>query len=555
MGDSVSINIDGRSLSVPAGINVIEAAELAGVEIPHFCYHPNLKVAGSCRMCLVSVGTPARDRATGAPVLNDDGTQKIAFMPKLAIACGTRVSEGMHIVTDSEQVRSAREGVIEFILANHPLDCPICDKAGECRLQEYSAKYGSGVCRYVEDKNVKPKRVEIGGGRVVLDAERCILCSRCIRICREVVGRDILQFTKRGSKNEIAVYGDDGRDSNYLLNIVDSCPVGALTETAFRFRMRTWFLRPTDGISAESSAGVNTRVWSREGEVYRITPRANPEVNDAWMTDSGRSEYRFMNCDSRFTAMRVDGAPCDAHYAVARAAEIFGMGGGLAIVASGRQTLEEQFMTSELARISGARVYAAAHLGEDDGFLLSCDRTPNMRGLFISGLISEYPGRDLGALSRDIRDGSVKSVISFGEDLIALGLEERDFKLANIIYCGSRDNPTARLAKVAVACPSVFEKSGLFVNRQFRLQKFEKAVEAPEGVEDEIAVLTRLINALGTSSYSVPEIGEVRKVMAAACPILPEGCAVGRGGVLLDPSKFSGIDFPEANALHFDKNE
>ena len=250
MGELVNINIDGKALQVPAGLNAIEAAKLAGVEIPHFCYHPNLPIAGSCRMCLVSIGTPARDRATGELVKNPDGSQKIAFMPKLAIACGTKVSEGMHIVTNSPQVESARKGVLEFILVNHPLDCPICDKAGECKLQEYSQAFGSCQSRYVEEKNSKPKRVKIGGGKVVLDAERCILCSRCIRTCRELLGRDVLGFSKRGSKSEICVYGDDGRDSNYLVNIVDGCPVGALTESAFRFKMRTWRGHKHEGLVA-----------------------------------------------------------------------------------------------------------------------------------------------------------------------------------------------------------------------------------------------------------------------------------------------------------------
>lgn len=551
MGDLVSINIDGRAVQVPAGLNVIEAAKYAGVEIPHFCYHPNLPVAGSCRLCLVSIGTPARDRATGEAILNEDGTPKIAFMPKLAIACGTKVSEGMHIVTNSQQVKDARAAVLEFILLNHPLDCPICDKAGECKLQEYANAYGRGESRYVEDKNAKPKLRPIGGGKIMLDAERCILCSRCIRFCREIIGRDILSFTKRGSKNEIAVYGDDGADSNYLVNIVDGCPVGALTETAFRFKMRTWFLRSVDSVSAESSAGINTRVWARGGEIYRITPRANKSVNDAWMTDSARGEYGIQNSPLRLRSPRVDGAPCDVSYALSRAVEIFNLGEGLGIVASARMSLEEQFILAELAKISGAKVYAAAHLGEDDGFLLSCDRTPNMRGLFATGLISEYPSRDLTNLASDVRAGLVKNILCFGEDLLSMGLEEKDFKLANVIFCGTMDNLTSHLAKVAIAEPTNFEKDGLFINRQFRIQEFKRVVEAPQGVIDLIELLIRMINSYGKTSYDKPSRGELRSLIFKEFGINLDGGKIPSDGVLMDSSKFASVKFPEKNALHF----
>lgn len=555
MGELVNINIDGKALQVPAGLNVIEAAKLAGVEIPHFCYHKNLPVAGSCRMCLVSIGTPARDRATGELIKNPDGSQKIAFMPKLAIACGTKVSEGMHVITNSEQVASARRGVLEFILVNHPLDCPICDKAGECRLQEYSQAFGSCESRYVEDKNVKPKHVKIGGGKVVLDAERCILCSRCIRTCREIMGRDILGFSKRGSKNEICVYGDDGRDSNYLINIVDGCPVGALTESAFRFKMRTWFLKASKSISTESSAGINTSVWSRSGKIYRITPRENQLVNNAWTTDSSRYEYEILNSDMHLASARVDGTPCSTPYAVSRAAEIMSAGGGNAIVASARLSLEELFMLKELAQIAGAKIYAASHLGEDDGMLLSADRTPNMRGLFLLGILDKYPQADLAELVAAVRNSEAKNILVCGDDLASMGFDEKDFKTANVIYCGVCDNETAQKAKVAIPTASVFEKSGIFVNRQFRAQEFEKAVEPSENSACEIELFTKFINIMGGAGFEKPGVGEVRARMASVVPELSGICEIPEGGLQLDFSKFAGVKFPEKQALHFDTNE
>ena len=555
MGEFVNINIDGKALQAPAGLNVIEAAKLAGVEIPHFCYHKNLPIAGSCRMCLVSIGTPARDRATGELVKNPDGSQKIAFMPKLAIACGTKISEGMHIITNSEQVASARRGVLEFILANHPLDCPICDKAGECRLQEYSQAFGSCESRYVEDKNAKPKRVKIGGGKVVLDAERCILCSRCIRACRELLGRDVLGFSKRGSKTEICVYGDDGGDSNYLVNVVDGCPVGALTESAFRFKMRAWFLKVSKSVSTESSAGINTKVWSRSNKIYRITPRENPLVNDAWATDSSRREHEILNPQTRLRSAMVDGTPCSTSYAVGRAVEIISSSKKFCVVASAGMSLEELFMLKELAVMTGAKVCAAAHLGDDDGMLLSADRTPNMRGLFITGLISEYPKRDLAELSESVKRGEIENILVCGEDLGSLGFDEKNFKSANVVYCGVRDCGTAQRAKVAIPTASVFEKSGVFVNRQFRAQEFEKAVDSPENIICEIELFTNLINMMGKAEFRMPTLARLRARMAAEIPTLSGICEIPETGLALDASKFAGVKFPEKTSLHFTANE
>ncbi|MFR6033114.1 MAG: hypothetical protein ACLUKN_08035 [Bacilli bacterium] len=192
--------------------------------------------------------------------------------------------------------------------------------------------------------------------------------------------------TKRGSKTEISVYPGGDNDSNYLLNVVDGCPVGALTEKAFRFQMRTWFLKATKSICAESSAGVNTRVWSREGKIYRITPRRNQAVNETWMSDSGRYIYRRFEPKNRLSVPRIDSSPCELQYAVDRCMEIMKLG-NIAIVANAWQTVEEQFVIAELAKACGAQVHMVSHLGDDDGKLVSADRTPNMRGAFVTGLI------------------------------------------------------------------------------------------------------------------------------------------------------------------------
>lgn len=548
----VNININGSDYSVTGGQNVLEACRSVGVEIPFFCYHPNLKVAGSCRMCLVSIGMPARDRATGELLKKSDGSSEIAFMPKPAIACGTKVAEGMHVITDSDAIKSCRESVLEFLLLNHPLDCPICDKAGECKLQEYTNKFGNGESRYIENKNVKPKKVEVAG-KILMDSERCIQCSRCIRFCKEFIGKDIFGFTKRGSKTEIDVYGDDN-DSNYLLNVVDGCPVGALTEKAFRFQMRTWFLKTTKSICAESSAGVNTTVWSRGDKIYRITPRINEAVNDVFMSDSGRYMHERFRPENRLKTARIDSSPCDLHYAVDRAVEISKLG-GLAIVSNGWQTLEEQFMIAELARECSANVYMASHLGEDDTKLVSADRTPNMRGAFVTGLLSAYPQPNLDALAQKIRAGEVKTVLCFREDLKSLGLDAKDFKSANIIYCGALENQTSESAKICIPLRSEFEKNGLWINRQFRVQKFERAVNPPANSVDEIELLSALLRKIANESFKTPTIGEIRAIMAAQIDVLKDCAYIGDEGKLIDACKFADVKFPETAALHFEPSK
>ncbi|MEO7413363.1 MAG: 2Fe-2S iron-sulfur cluster-binding protein, partial [Opitutaceae bacterium] len=231
--DLVTVNVDGREVAVPKGTNVIEAARLAGVDIPYYCYHPKLTVVGNCRMCLIEMGMPAVDPATKAPVMDPaTGKQKINWIPRPQIGCATNASPGLHIRTTTPQIKDCREGVMEFLLVNHPLDCPICDQAGECKLQEQSTGYGRGYSRYIEQKNVKPKRTQLGP-RVTLDDERCILCSRCIRFSKEIAKDDVLGFVDRGSFSTLTCFPGKTLANNYSLNTVDICPVGALTSTDF----------------------------------------------------------------------------------------------------------------------------------------------------------------------------------------------------------------------------------------------------------------------------------------------------------------------------------
>src|SRR5580698_9376553 len=419
--DLITVNIDGREIAVPKGTNVIEAARRLGIEVPHYCYHPKLTIVGNCRMCLVEMGLPAVDPATKTPIMDSaTGKQKVNWMPRPTIGCATNASPGLHIRTTTPMVKDCREGVMEFLLINHPLDCPICDQAGECKLQEQSTSYGRGYSRFVENKNVKPKRTLLGP-RVMLDDERCILCSRCIRFSQEVAKDDVLGFIDRGSYSTLSCYPGKKLENNYSLNTVDICPVGALTSTDFRFKMRVWFLKQTNSIDAESSVGANTVVWSREGVVYRITPRQNDAVNDTWMADSGRVLYKDVRGPGRLASVHVSGAESALDFAVRAAADLLAAG-GVAVVGSGRSTVEEQFLTAKLASAAKAGAWLVSRTGNGDGLLVSADRNPNVRGALVTRLIPALPSERLGELGAQIDAGGVRTVVSVGEDLEAAGL-------------------------------------------------------------------------------------------------------------------------------------
>jgi NADH-quinone oxidoreductase subunit G len=485
-GNLVHITLDGTALAVPAGTNLIEAARLLGKEVPHYCYHPKLSISGNCRMCLVEVGMPLKDKATGQWVHDEQGAVKIGWMPKPAIACATTVAEGMQVRTQSPLVKACQEGVMEFLLLNHPLDCPICDQAGECRLQEFATDYGRGYSRFDEAKNTKPKRTLLGP-RVMLDDERCILCSRCIRFMKEVANDDVLGFTQRGSHTTLTCYPGRELTSNYSLNTVDICPVGALTSTDFRFKMRVWFLKRTNSICTESSTGVNTELWSREGVIHRITPRRNDAVNDCWMPDSGRLLYHQVQDPSRLLQWRAKGAgdagvpPQQALQAALQA--LRKAQGRLAYVAGGGQSVEEFFALQQLIKAYPGTPYLVGRYGPGDGFLIAKDGFPNTRGALVTGYATEAPAHGLSPQClQALQDGTLTTLVVYNQDLLALGVAPEVLEKLFIIYLGTHENATSRQAQVVLPVATVFEKQGSFINRQFRLQAFAQAIPPPPGV-------------------------------------------------------------------------
>ena len=307
MSDTVTINIDGKDFEVEAGSNLVDAAKWhAGNDIPVFCYHPKMDPVGMCRMCLVELGTPGRDRATGEIMTNDDGTPVIRYFPKLQTACTTTVSDGMHIKTNTEQVIEARKDVLEFLLTSHPLDCPICDKGGECPLQNLTMRHGPESSRmYFEDKQHLEKHYPLGD-LIFLDRERCIQCARCVRFQDEVVGDPVLGFHERGRRLQIVTNSDPGFDTYFSGNTTDICPVGALTTDDFRFGARPWELTEVPSISPWDAAGENIslsirldRDFGGKAMIKRVMPRQNEWVNEIWISDKTRFGHHFTRSEER----------------------------------------------------------------------------------------------------------------------------------------------------------------------------------------------------------------------------------------------------------------
>ena len=269
--------IDGKEIEVAEGTTLIEAAQSLGIEIPHFCYHPGLPVAGNCRMCLVEVEKQW----------------------KLQISCQTTATDGMVVHTASEKVVRAQKAVMEFLLIHHPLDCTICDKAGECMLQEQSKEYGPGVSRYVERKVNFNKALDIGR-HIMLDQERCINCTRCVRFCNHVTKTGELSFFRRGQHSMLGVYPGKPLDNPYSGNVVDICPVGALIAEEFLYEARVWFEKKTESICTACARGCNIQVETLHNKIKRLVPRHNPHVNDYWMCDQGRHDVHFVLVSGQF---------------------------------------------------------------------------------------------------------------------------------------------------------------------------------------------------------------------------------------------------------------
>jgi len=500
----VNVQINGKWYRFPKGTRIADACNSVGVHVPCFCYHPKLSLAGSCRMCLVEQGMPPRLAPGATPTYNEDGYQTIQWMPRAVIACANTVAENMGIRTDGKLCTEARRGVLEFLLSNHPLDCPICDQAGECKLQEYTSDYGRGTHRFTEAKIKKGKNLSVGP-RVNLDQERCVLCRRCVRFMKEIVGEEVLGVVGRGAHNAIACYPGKVLDSNYSMNVVDICPVGAMTSKDFRFKMRVWFLKSTPTIDVNCGTGTNINIWTREDKVYRITPRQNDEVNSCWMPDDHRLNYKFINAPTRILTplVKTDAgaeqrpATWDATLNLVveqlhKCAPV-----EVAIIASARMTNEEMYMARALARQLGVtKLDIVARKGENDGMLISEDRNPNSQG---AKLILGKTGAGLNAIRRGVRTGAIRSLIVLGEDVTAeAGITEEDLAgLDYLLVVAHSENPTTKAADVVLPGVTFAEKYGTMINVTGRIQRLNKAIEPLGEAQSDWDIMRQLAEKLG----------------------------------------------------------
>ena len=474
-------------------------------------------------MCLIEMGFPklGPDRK---PELGHDNKPIINWMPRPQISCAQDIAEGMGVRTNSPLVKECRRGVMEFLLINHPLDCPICDQAGECQLQEFSVDFGTSKSRFLEHKVKKPKHVVLGP-RVTLDDERCILCSRCIRFCQEIAHDDVLGFVDRGSYTALTAHPDKRLENNYSLNTVDICPVGALTSTDFRFKMRVWFLKETKSFCTSCATGCNTVIGSREDVIYRQTPRENNHVNSCWMCDYGRLNFKYLEAENRLLEPQIRVGekliPADWATAIAQAALHLKQFSGpeIAIIASGRMTNEELWLTAKLAKSLGTEwIDIVPRRGPSDNILLSKDRNPNTNGArLILGSESE-PGANLLAIADALQSGEIKALLILKENAMRLGIPVEELaRLPVLITVNVLSNEATEKATVVLPACAFAEKRGSMVNGKGRLQRLNRAIRPPGNARDDWEILRDLLQAVGGGD-SILSIDDVFRRISDTVP-------------------------------------
>jgi NADH-quinone oxidoreductase subunit G len=478
--------INGKEVEVPQGTSVIQAFKMSGQDICHYCWHPGLSIAGVCRLCMV----------------------QIEGMPKLQIACNTEVKEGMVINNQSEQVKDTVRWGLDFHLINHPLDCPICDQAGECGLQDQYMQYGKYDPEMSEPKVKKRKVVDLGP-TVVLDSERCILCSRCVRFTDEVSKTNELGIFERGDRSEIGTFNGKPLNNKYSLNTVDICPVGALTSKDFRFRQRVWYLKEVDTVCPGCSTGCSVKVYYNEEGLWRVRPRHNPEVNGYWMCDEGRDTYKYTNRKERLLQAQVTDKGTTHVLDKVEAARRLGTqvkswaqagADSVAVVITGQYTVEEyDAFLGLLGKEWGVKnVYHWLNNPENvedfDGLLLRGDKNPNTKGLLAAldkfGLVKTWED-----LETRLASGKVKALIVAGPENPAVYPDlARKIQLfgraANLVWLASFTHP--ELAKLAgplwqIPVKTYFEKDGTFINFQGKAQRIHQGgllVEQAQSLEE-----------------------------------------------------------------------
>jgi NADH-quinone oxidoreductase subunit G len=487
------LTIDGKGVEVAPGTNLIEAARQAGVEVPHYCYHPGLSIAGQCRLCMVDIDK----------------------IPRPQIGCNTQAVDGMVVHTQTERVLETRKSIMEFHLVNHPLDCPVCDQAGECWLQIYYMRHGLYDPRMVDEKVHKPKAVPLGP-HVILDAERCILCSRCVRFCDEVTGTGELGIFNRGDHSEIGLFPGKTLENKYSGNVIDICPVGALTDRDFRFQVRVWYLDAARSVCNGCARGCNIEVHTSRRRLHhnqgrriaRIKPRHNPDVNQWWICDEGRYGFRWIDDDTRLLApaRRANGKDIQIGWDEAITALAEGLKKyrpeEIGILASPKMSNEDLFA---LQRIAGQLSLGAVDHrvpprvpGDEDELLIRADKNPNRRGAELIGL-GQAEAR---AILEGARQRRIKLLWVFQHDLLDSGWPTADVSAAlagaeMVVFQGPSANATSAGAHLLLPSAAYVEREGTFTNFQGRVQRFRTVAEPLGEALADWSILGRLGRTLG----------------------------------------------------------
>jgi NADH-quinone oxidoreductase subunit G len=487
------LTVDGVVYEVAEGRTILQALDdlgilMNGVDVPHYCWHPKLSIDGSCRLCQVEV----------------------AGFPKLQIACNTPVKDGMEVRTRTDAVRDARAGVMELLLVNHPLDCPICDQAGECKLQDYAFEYGVQHSRTREPRRAAKKNVDLGP-TIVFDQERCILCRRCVRFCREVPRTGELGVFGRGDHSVIETFPGTRLDNPYSMNVADICPVGALTTKDFRFKIRVWFLEDVPGVCTGCARGCNVWLGTANNKVYRYVPRRNDEVNETWICDSGRLSYREIGSPDRLDRAMVRGElgvleTCAVEDAIAEAARrlrrlVDGKGPGVVgALASGHGTNEDLAAFAALLDGLGVETRGLATVqGESDELLILAEKAANGEGARRLGFGEARPVLDR------LKAGGLEALIVMGHDVLdpahlggIAGLERLD----TLVVLDTHHSALERVAHVVIPGRHAAEKAGHLTNHAGLVQAIAPAVQAAGETLPEAEAFERIGRALGLAERS-----------------------------------------------------
>ena len=502
-----NVTIDGTDYEVAEGRTILQALDdlgllMNGVDIPHYCWHPKLSIDGSCRLCQVQVDE----------------------IPKLQIACDTPVRDGMVVRTQTDRVAKAREGVMELLLINHPLDCPICDQAGECKLQDYAFDYGVKHARTTEPRRPARKAQQLGP-QITFDQERCILCRRCVRFCREIPKTGELGVFQRGDESVLEVFPGSELDNPYSMNVADICPVGALTTTDFRFKIRVWFLDDVKSVCNQCSNGCNISAGRTNNRVYRYLPRRNDSVNDTWMCDAGRLSYKTLATD-RLIAPRLRGKSLSYSDAVEEAGALLRAaiadGGRIAGIASPFAPNEDLFTFRDMLAALGAKPGSfSVTCGEADDLLIKDEKAPNAAGARALGFVES---------SEPLGDTAVAIVLGHETSAEALAGVE------TVILIDTHESELATRAELVLPARAFAERRGTFTNHAKRVQRFLPFLEPTFEAWAEGEALQRIAAAAGLDGWGPGwDVAEVSARLSAEIPAFAgiDLQSVGDGGLEL----------------------